>query len=73
MIQLFSDWIKFKESTAAKRARRAAAGIDIGKGPSIPDAAINSYSTAPPAIKDAIVKRNKHEKKHGKDSKLPPK
>ena len=72
-MKTFLDWVKIKESTAAKRARRAAAGIDIGKGPSIADAAINSYSTAPPAIKDAIVKRNKHEKKKGCDSKLPPK
>jgi hypothetical protein len=74
MVKTFLDWMKVKESTAFKRSRRAAAQ---GLGPSIPDAEINSHSTAAPWEKDAIVKRNKKGKKkgkkHGKDSKMPPK
>jgi len=66
----FTDWMKVKESTAFTREREAAAK---GLGPSIPDAEINSHSTAKPWIKDAIEKRNKKEKKHGCDSKMPPK
>jgi hypothetical protein len=69
----FTAWMKVKESTAFTRAREAAAGLRVGKGPSIPDAAINSHSTANPAIAKAIEKRNKKEKKHGCDSKMPPK
>ena len=65
----FSNWIKVRESTAFMRARKQAA---LGLGPSIPDAEINSHDTAPAWQKDAIVKRNKHSKKHGKDSKMPP-
>lgn len=70
MVKLFSDWMKLKESTAFMRARKQAA---LGLGPSIPDAEINSHDTASAWQKDAIVKHNKHGKKHGKDSKLPPK
>ncbi|MFY4731160.1 hypothetical protein [Nitrospira sp. BLG_2] len=70
MVTTFMEWLKVKESTAFKRERRAAA---LGLGPSIPDAEINSHSTARAWEKDAIVKRNKKKKKKGKDSKLPPK
>lgn len=70
MIKTFLDWVKIKESSAFTRKRRAAAQ---GLGPTIPDAEINSRSTAAPWEKDAIVKRNKKGKKKGYDSKLPPK
>jgi hypothetical protein len=63
MIPSFFEWMKMKESTAFTRAREAAAGLRVGKGPSIPDAEINSHSTANPAIADAIIKRNKEDKK----------
>lgn len=70
MVTTFMEWLKVKESTAFTRKRRAAAQ---GLGPTIPDAEINSHSTARAWEKDAIVKRNKKNKKKGKDSKLPPK
>ena len=70
MVQKFTDWMKVKESTAFKRERRAAA---LGLGPSIPDAEINSHSTAKDWEKDAIVKRNKKKKNKNFDAKLPPK
>ena len=67
----FTEWMNVKESTAFKRKRRAAA---LGLGPSIPDAEINSHSTAKEWEKDAIVKRNKQGKKNKNfDAKLPPK
>lgn len=66
-MKTFSEWLKVRESTAFTRAREAAAGLRVGKGPSIPDAEINSHSTAIPAIADAIKKRNaKDKKKHHK-------
>ena len=56
----FNDWLKIKESSAFTRTRTAAA---LGTGPSIPDAAINSRSTARPWESKAIKKRNKKKKK----------
>jgi len=70
MVKTFLNWMKIKESSAFTRKRRAAAQ-DLG--PDITDAEINSRSTAAPWEKDAIVKHNKKGKKHGKDSKMPPK
>jgi hypothetical protein len=55
-MKTFQDWLKVKESTAFTRTRNAAA---LGTGPSIPNAAINSHSTATPAVSKAIKKRNK--------------
>jgi hypothetical protein len=52
----FTNWLKMKESSAFTRSRKAAAD---DTGPSIPDAAINSRSTATPDIAKAIKKRNK--------------
>ena len=57
----FSEWLLKRESSAFTRTRLNAA---LGLGPSIPDAEINSRSTAPKWIKDRIKKRNK--KKHKK-------
>lgn len=70
-VQTFKDWMKVKESTAFTRSRSAAAS---GLGPTIPDAEINAHSTATPAVRNAILKRNKHDKKmhHKSDVKLPP-
>lgn len=47
------------EDSAFGRARKAAA---LGTGPSIPDAEINSRSTAPPWQQKAIKKRNAKKK-----------
>lgn len=59
-MKTFHDWLKVKESTAFTRSRQAAA---TGLGPSIPDAEINSHSTATPWVAKAIKKRNKKKKK----------
>jgi hypothetical protein len=56
----FNNWLKVKESTAFTRSRNAAA---LGTGPSIPDAEINSHSTARPWQSKAIKKRNKKKPK----------
>jgi len=56
----FNDWLLAKnEDSAFGRSRKQAA---LGLGPTIPDAEINSRNTATPAVKDAIVKRNKKKK-----------
>lgn len=56
----FNDWLLARESSPATRTRNAAAK---GTGPSIPDAAINSHSTASPWESKQIQKRNKKAKK----------
>ena len=60
----FTEWMKVKESTAFTRERAAAAN---GTGHSIPDAEINSHDTARPSVRDAILKRNKKDKKKDDD------
>lgn len=60
MFITFKDWLA-KEATAFTRAREAAAN---GTGPDIPDAAINSHSTAPAWQQKALLK--KKGKKKGK-------
>jgi len=52
----FTNWLKMKEASAFTRSRTAAA---LGTGPTIPDAQINSRSTARPWEAKAIKKRNK--------------
>lgn len=64
----FKEWMDVKETSAFTRARKAAAQ---GLGPSIPDASINSHSTAPAWEGDAIQKRNKKSKKSGKKKRHP--
>jgi len=59
-MKTFYDWLKIKESSAFTRSRINAAD---GTGPLIPDASINSRSTASPDISKAIRKRNKKKKK----------
>lgn len=56
----FKDWLLANEDSPFGRSRRAAAN---GTGPSIPDAAINSRSTAPAWMAASIKKRNKKKKK----------
>lgn len=60
----FSDWIVARESSAFTRLRHAAA---LGLMPPIPDASINSRSTASPfeqkALKGKGVKKKKKRKK----------
>jgi hypothetical protein len=56
----FNDWMKLQESSPFTRARRQAA---LGLGPSIPDASINSHSTARPWEVKNIKKRNKKHKR----------
>lgn len=64
----FKEWIDAREDSAFGRSRKAAAQ---GLGPSIPDAEINSRSTAPAWQKDAITKRNKKKKGSGKKKRHP--
>lgn len=61
----FRDWIaKQEEGSAFTRARRAAA---LGLGPDIPDAAINSRSTAAPWEQEKLLgKKGKKGKKKDK-------
>jgi hypothetical protein len=61
----FVDWMMAKESSPFTRTRRAAA---LSLGPTIPDAAINSRSTATPFERKKIVKRNKKRKKKFSES-----
>lgn len=62
---VFSNWLKKKnyESSAFTRRRHGAA---LGLYPSIPDAMINSRSTATPFERKSIMKRNKLDKIFGK-------
>jgi hypothetical protein len=57
---IFAKWLQIREDSPFDRTRRAAA---LGLGPSIPDAEINSRSTAVPWQRDRILKRNKKKKK----------
>lgn len=59
----FRDWLLARESSPFTRTRKAAA---LGLGPSIPDAAINSRSTALPWEVEKIKKRNKKKRKKKK-------
>lgn len=61
----FTDWLLSQESSAFTRSRTAAA---LGTGPSIPNAEINSRSTASPWEAKKIRKRNKKGKKKVKKS-----
>lgn len=60
----FSDWVLARESSAFTRLRHAAA---LGLMPPIPDASINSRSTASPfeqkALKGKGAKKKKRRKK----------
>ncbi len=66
----FSDWILARESSAFTRLRQAAA---LGLMPPIPDASINSRSTATPfeqkALKGKGKKRKRRKKKVDKSPK----
>lgn len=63
----FSDWIVARESSAFTRLRHAAA---LGLMPPIPDASINSRSTATPfeqkALKGKGSRRRKNKSKRSK-------
>lgn len=61
----FNDWILSKESSAFTRARQAAA---LGLGPDIPDASMNSRSTASPWMIEGKKKKKKNKKKKKKKS-----
>jgi hypothetical protein len=52
----FKDWLLSQEDSAFGRTRRAAAN---GLGPDIPDASINSRSTAPPWMQAKLLKKHK--------------
>lgn len=60
----FSDWIVARESSPFTRLRAAAA---VGLMPPIPDASINSHSTATPfqqkALKGKGVKKKRKKKR----------
>jgi hypothetical protein len=61
----FADWVLARESSPSTRLRRAAA---FGLMPPIPDASINSHSTAAPweqkALKGkGVAKKNKRRKR----------
>lgn len=60
----FSDWVLARESSSFTRLRQAAA---LGLMPPIPDASINSRSTATPfeqkALKGRGVKKKKKKRK----------
>ena len=64
----FSDWIVARESSSFTRLRDAAAK---GLMPPIPDASINSRSTATPAQQKALLgKGNKKKKKKSRKKKV---
>jgi hypothetical protein len=56
----FNDWVLSKESSAFTRSRQAAA---LGLGPDIPDASMNSRSTASPWMLEGKKKKKKKKKK----------
>lgn len=63
----FSDWVLARESSAFTRLRHASA---LGLMPPIPDASINSRSTATPFEQKALKgngskKKRKKRKRHG--------
>ena len=59
----FFEWLKMRESSPFTRLRRDAA---LGLKPTIPDAAINSRSTAAPWEGESIKEKNKKKKKRKK-------
>lgn len=62
----FSDWLVARESSSFTRLRDAAAK---GLMPPIPDASINSRSTATPAQQKALLGKSKKKKKSRKKKK----
>ena len=62
----FKDWILSRESSAFTRLRWNAA---LGLAPPIPDASINSRSTAAPwQVENLSKKKKKKKRKHKKKS-----
>ena len=65
----FSDWVLARESSAFTRLRHAAA---LGLMPPIPDASINSRSTASPfeqkSLKGKGTKKKKRKKRKKRDA-----
>lgn len=65
----FSDWVLARESSAFTRLRHAAA---LGLMPPIPDASINSRSTASPfeqkSLKGKGAKKKKRKKRKKRDA-----
>lgn len=55
-MKTFRDWLVVREASAFTRTRGNAA---LNLGPSIPDASINSRSTALPSVCRAIKARNR--------------
>jgi hypothetical protein len=62
----FSDWVVARESSAFTRLRSAAA---LGLMPPIPDASINSHSTATPFQQKALKGKGVRKKKKKKGKK----
>jgi hypothetical protein len=60
MFKKFNDWLIAKEDSPFGRTRRAAA---FKLGPAIPEAGINSRSTAPPGLQKRLLKKKKRKKK----------
>lgn len=56
----FKDWLNAQESSPFTRSRFMAI---MGLGPDIPDASLNSHSTAPPWMSEKIEKKKKKRKK----------
>lgn len=66
----FSDWVLARESSAFTRLRQAAA---LGLMPPIPDASINSRSTATPFEQKALKGKGKKKKRRKKKVNKSPK
>jgi hypothetical protein len=62
-IMKFSDWVLARESSAFTRLRHAAA---LGLMPPIPDASINSRSTATPFEQESLKGKGKKKRKRKK-------
>lgn len=62
----FSDWVLARESSAFTRLRQAAA---FGLMPPLPDAAINSRSTASPFEQKSLKGKGKKKRKKGRKKK----
>ena len=63
----FSDWVLARESSSFTRLRNAAAQ---GLMPPIPDASINSRSTATPAQQEALKGKGVKKKKRRRKGKV---
>lgn len=63
----FSDWIVARESSPFTRLRRASA---FGLMPPIPDASVNSHSTATPFEQKKLLKKKKRKAKGSKKKKI---